>query len=402
MGKRPRKFHIYIDDSGHFKSLLNFAGEVQHIPDLLPLGVVSAVVIPDDIHDELLHAWLELKAKITRQITVPLGVPTPIHQRLMWGNDVRHTFRLGGKHTNPYFHMTMEERLHWVEETRKVVSKFSVKQPGIYGCFYCIDNHDMAQTLGNFFKSTYSLEERKFIRKSSEKIYDIYHKVVTNPLVNSYAQILFLSYRSISCKYLKNFSVDIYFDRNPDAKGFEVLTAFRILKRRGHLEHIENLIPSGWDTHPLIEVADFYAYWTHREKHLKKVGSSDLHLNRWNTCFPLRYNNVPVNSNVTEYREMQMCVLLHFELARMRMQEINGAFTDEHIVSVDQFCQALEHPVHDGTFGYPILKASPQRLIRNANGDVVPMTRAGITPGPSEDSISLIGKILQPQLGLLR
>lgn len=398
VGKKQKIFHIYIDDSGHFKSLLNFAGEVQRDPNLLPLGLVAAAVVPDAIHEDLIGSWLDLKANILGKHPSIANVPVPVHQRLMWGHDVRQHYNFNGKKPNPYYDMTPEERFYWVNETRRIVSHFCRFKDGLYSSYFVIDNYERAEIISSFFKTEESLSERRLIRARNGKLYDIYHKTVTNPLIDSYAKILFGSYRSIACRYLKNFSINLYFDRNPDAKGFEVLTAFEILKKRGHLEKLGQLVPSGWDTHPLIEVADLFAYWTHRKLHLEKVGNTDQHMKQWDLSLPLITKEAPHPSQEKDYREMQMCLVLHFELARIRMMEKDAGFTGTHVITVDEFLGALDHAIGDGTFGYPILRDSPRRVVHGHPQ----MTRAGITPGPSIDSISPIAALLQPHMGLLR
>jgi len=118
----------------------------------------------------------------------------------------------------------------------------------------------------------------------------------------------FCAHEIIRRYYGQQKTVHVHFDQNPDAKGFEILTAFELIKDLGHLSNLVRVQPTSWKIDPLFELADLYAYWMHREKHIEYIQGSDPLMDQFSLQFPLPQKEIPV---LTELEGLRITRLLY-------------------------------------------------------------------------------------------
>lgn len=387
--KKTQTYRLYIDDSGQYRSLIKHDGTVNSEANLtLPYGLTGAILISDSIENDLREEWLSLKNEIASELGLSIE-NVPIHQRIMYGKTVNQFHRDEGKKPNPYYPVDSKRRLEWIYAARKILFKYSFlgKRGGLIGHYHLSDNMQVALHQSAFFSHPISVHERAWIRTKDKDLYDKLHKIITNPTVDSYARAVFgageiLRTISGSAKF------NTYFDQNPDATGFETLEAFETIRNYGHLANLSNLYPTNWKKDCLLEVADLYAYWTHRNHHIQRVDSIDPILTELEKKYPLPHRGFPQLQTLRQTQIARLCILVHFELGRRRVAAENPILATE-FATVEEFLERLNH-VEGDVLGYPLLRSSPARCYREK------MAGAGIRPGPSESSMSKIGLLMQP------
>jgi len=149
-------YHLYIDDSGQYRSLIKNDGSVNTEKKLLlPYGLTGAVLIPRQVKEDIYGEWMELKQEIARILGVSDPYQLPIHQKLMYGKTVNQFHRDDGKKPNPYFAVDPKQRLEWIAKARNVLTKYGQKRKPVVGHFHLLDNIKYAESISRYFLTQY-------------------------------------------------------------------------------------------------------------------------------------------------------------------------------------------------------------------------------------------------------
>ncbi|MBB5234107.1 DUF3800 domain-containing protein [Deinococcus budaensis] len=383
---KPLRYDLYIDDSGQAKSLVDWQGKPIDDPKLRPFAVVAGVLVADARKPKLLADWLTLKARIRDELGLTY-LPS-IHMRLMWGRTLPPLEDRASKLPNPYLKASFQQICDWLEMAFELVHRHSTRgqHPLVY--FEANDNnHQRRLSDQTYFSHPVSLAERQNLWKHSKDMYRRFHNVVTNPMVGLLASVVFEA--NLYARRVHGHGgqpLHVVFDRNPDAKGFDLLDALQGIQRLGHLSKLGSIVESHTRQDVLLEVADFHAYWINRIKQLEYERRHDIHMDGWlrlydfNCCNCLHTLPAPRQADLVELKTM-----LHFDLGRAAMAAQDLAFVNAEVLTAQEFHtrMRLHSNEREKVLGYPMLRSSPSAILKDTK-----MAGGGTMAAPSEPSIA--------------
>lgn len=393
---KPSRYDLYIDDSGQAKSLVDWQGKPITDPKLRPFAVVAGVLIADTRKPRLLADWLALKARIRDALA--LDYLPSIHMRLMWGITLPLLEDRASKLPNPYLRATFEQLREWLEAAFEIVHQHSTRGPAPLVYFEATENNYVRMRRDEqFFSHALSLAERQRLWKHKKEMYRRFHNVVTNPMVGLLSTVVFEANHYVRRVHGHGGQpLHVVFDRNPDAKGFNLLEALNGIKRLGHLSKLDTIVESHTREEPLLEVADFHAYWVNRIKQLKHERRHDVYMDQWlrfydfNCCNGLHALPAARQSDLGELN-----TILHFGLGRAAMAGEDAAFVAAEVLTADEFYarMRLHSKERENVLGYLVLRSSPSAIMKP-----IEMAGGGTMAAPSEQSIAERLGLWQPLL----
>ena len=183
------------------------------------------------------------------------------------------------------------------------------------------NNYERMQRDSEFVSHVLSLAERQRLWKHKKDMCRRFRNVVTNPMVGLLATVVFEA---------------IHYVRR--AHGYNLLDALKGIQRLGDLSKLGSIVESHACQEPLLEVADFHAYWVNRIKQLKRERRDDVCMDRWLRLYDFNgCNGLHALSAGRQNDPVELNTILHFDLGRAAIAAEDAAFVAAEVLTADEF-----------------------------------------------------------------
>lgn len=327
-----------VDDSGGIEPLATWNG--TPVAGDHPITVLATGVIKSSKLEEFEGRWNDLRLEIKKELACA-QLP-PIHMRLMWGKDLKKTYRGG---PNPYLGTDFEQIKRWYSKSLQIIYDLN-REPRTIGFWTFVTKRiDEAARHTRYFQSPEFLAEMLFIRSHSrgkrfKKMYKGYHNRITSPLLPLFANGL--PYLNEAMNVADKKTVRLLVDPFGDAHGVDakdVYSAISTLNQLSQIVSVERV--ENADDQPICQAVDVVGFTSFRGK-MAEFGyiNHDVAMMQIYNRFPLKpFSTANLNHIVSrKYPDLaSRQMTIHYAIAREHISTVDPTFAVQHMISIEEF-----------------------------------------------------------------